>query len=213
MFCWTEYFLDRTIDYFNAGYGHSAYHTLDRIGDTLAGTHRTSAFSGVDTIGTAGNIIAHVIHHRLAEMSPSPGSSRPARTMKHLAAIDYDAACRTELSLQPEAPHCIFADINTFWAALVQTVLGVGSAPKQSGTTKKEALAFEKIMSIASDTRSTTCRSFCEVHRAQCEYPRGHLHEAGPPCVAWSPMGTHAKHDGPSMTAFAIWCGMRLKLQ
>ena len=127
--------------------------------------------------------------------------------MRHLAAVGWDKACQEELGRHPNPPDHMFGDIGHFYTERVADTL----ASIQASGTKLSLDALKPMIMTGKAMRP--CAP-CLVHGGGlCEHPRAKIHDAGPPCIAFSPMGKQDKNEGKSMIHIAAWFGMRRMLR
>ena len=191
MFSWASDYLDILEHVCPPGILHDLKTNIEE-------TDRSSAFSGIDAPGVANCVLAHALSDRLhpTHVHPSP----------HRAATEWNKQCQQELLDHPNAPDHLFTDVEEFWTPEVRKTI-------QTLKDNKVTINLDSLMCLIIDGVGVQDVAHCAVHNGLCQHPRAKVHEAGPPCVNFSPMGNRDTTDGHTMTQFAAWASLRHRLQ
>ena len=99
--------------------------SLRRLIDKAQDLTMSTAFSGLDTPGTAFEQQRAEVNHR-AKKAAASSKRRPARLRKcrHLSAVEYEGHCQRELKSHPCAPMHLFCNILMFLHESVRVLAG-----------------------------------------------------------------------------------------
>ena len=129
-------------------------------------SHNTlsSAFSGIGGETIALNIL-------VANLKRSGGPDAVSHPI-HLAAIDRDGECQTELRVLPHGPRRVYGPIESFASPELKRRLQMESAP----------FDMDRLMVMCTTTGAVQTFAPCVTHGGPCEHPRCHGHQSGTPC-------------------------------
>ena len=170
---------------------------LLRLAESLDGATVSTSFSGVDSPGTALEIIC--LH-----LETTLNIERPV--VKHLSAIEWYAESARELLCHPSRPSCLFRNISNFYEPSVKTVIDAARA-------RNEKVGFETLLPAITSNKAMRSFAHCTVHGKECQIIAADHHTAGSPCTDFSKQGLQEGVDGPTMEFFMAWCGLRRLLQ
>lgn len=155
----------------------------------MKGATYTTAFSGLDAPGVALQCLRRSCEALVGYLDD-------VQYMPHLCACEWHSGAMRELRAHPSKPQCLYKDIAGFLK------------PEYAHYDGKRLL---EALQNGEDIVNLT--AYCHTHCRQCQHPRGDIHVAGTPCVAWSSMGKRMKTDASDFKFFVIWAALRLKLR
>ena len=172
--------------------------TRDMVRDLRAGTTISTSFSGVESPGTAANMI-------IDSLRQMHNTDMPPIYILHN--IEIDAEKQAELLLHPSwagAGHiepCLFGDINDFFVdELADTIKYL---------LKNPGLAMTILAPLVKKGKAMKARR----HNQECTLKTATGHLAGTPCVAFSARGKELGECDKTIVAFLAWCGLRRLLE
>ena len=167
---------------------------MDTLCASIDGISFSTAFSGVGAVDVAFHCIECGLrkHHG---RTPS---------IRNLFAMEMYRPSQLELQMLPNPPECLFADVCDVADPRI----------KDSLLDNCHRMGFDELRRVTSHPNFCHMAAPCLQHNRICTMKRGHVHVAGPPCVAWSSQG---KRQGFSHTesslAFLCWVSARRKLR
>jgi hypothetical protein len=168
---------------------------LAHLADRLSSCTTSTCFSGIDSPGTADQLLAGALSDELGEPVPAP---------RHLAACELDQECVRELLAHPSKPEHIFSDVRGFMKpALLEQI--------RREQARGNIVSLGSLAPVVASGLAAQKTGWCTVHSRMCTYPTATLHTSGPPCPDWSRMTKgRPRGDGKTAIAIAAWAGLVL---
>ena len=167
------------------------------LSDQMNDFRYSTAYSGIDTPGSSlMMMVQQVRRSRWSVIEP-----------QHVFAFEKDLQCQQELSFHPNAPACIFKDLDSLWVKQAAQKIALLRA---QGMT----ISLQSLLPLVRSGRSIKHESACCIHNKSCPLKKSDIHIAGPSCCPFSTMNqSGATTDASEMTAMAAWVAMNLHLE